>query len=155
MTSEKRSEDDVMPGMIEGCFDHTKLRSENAIKEESQSVQKDEGTLPPSLNHLKDHPPEQIIGDIQAGVKTRHQIQNEVEFSAFISEIEHTCVEEALNDCDWIIAMQEELNQFKRTNVWTLVERPIDNNVIGTKWIFKNKFDEHGVVVRNKARLVA
>ena len=51
--------------------------------------------------------------------------------------------------------MQEELNQFNRTNVWTLVERPYDNNVIETKWVFKNKFDEHGVVVQNKARLVA
>ena len=51
--------------------------------------------------------------------------------------------------------MQEELNQFKLTNIWTLVERPYDNNVIGTKWVFKNKFDEHEVVVRNKARLVA
>ena len=51
--------------------------------------------------------------------------------------------------------MQEELNQFKRINVWTLVERPYDNNVIGTKWVFKNKLDEHGIVVRNKVRLVA
>ena len=51
--------------------------------------------------------------------------------------------------------MQEELNKFKRTNVWTLVERPYDKNMIRTKWIFKNKFDEHGIVVRNKARLVA
>ena len=51
--------------------------------------------------------------------------------------------------------MQEELNQFKRTYVWTLVERLYDNNVIGTKWVFKNKLDEHGDVVRNKARLVA
>ena len=98
-----------MPGMIEGCSDHTKLRSEDAIKEKSQSNQKDEGTLPPSLNHLKDHPPEQIIDNIQAGVKTRHQIKNEVEFSAFISEIETNCVEEAHNDCDQIIAMQEVL----------------------------------------------
>ena len=62
-----------MPGMIEGCSDHTKLRSEDAIKEKSQSDQKDEGTLPPSLNHLKDHPPEQIIGNIQAGVVTPQQ----------------------------------------------------------------------------------
>ena len=50
--------------------------------------------------------------------------------------------------------MQEELNQFKRIDAWTLVERPYDNNVIGTKWIFKNKFDEHCVIVQNKARLV-
>ena len=51
--------------------------------------------------------------------------------------------------------MQEQLNQFIRRNVWTLVERPLDNNVVITKWVFKNKLDEHGVVVRNKSRLVA
>ena len=51
--------------------------------------------------------------------------------------------------------MQEELNQFKKTNVWTLVERPYNNNVIRTKWIFKNKFDEQEIVDRNKAKLVA
>ena len=51
--------------------------------------------------------------------------------------------------------MQEELNQFNKINVWTLVERPYDNNVIRTKWVFKNKLDKHGIVVRNKARLVA
>ena len=50
--------------------------------------------------------------------------------------------------------MQEELNQFKRINVWTLVERSYDNNVIRTKWILKNKLNEHGDIVRNKARLM-
>ena len=42
-----------------------------------------------------------------------------------------------------------------RNNVWSLVERPEDHNVIGTKWVFKNKQDTHGKVIRNKARLVA
>ena len=50
--------------------------------------------------------------------------------------------------------MQEELNNFERNQVWSLVERP-KNYVIGTKWVFRNKQDEHGVVTRNKARLVA
>ena len=50
--------------------------------------------------------------------------------------------------------MQEELNNFTRNQVWSLVERP-NHNVIGTKWVFRNKQDEHGVVTRNKARLVA
>jgi hypothetical protein len=52
------------------------------------------------------------------------------------------------------MAMQEELNNFKRNHVWELVERP-KTNVIGTKWVFRDKQDEHGVVTRNKARLVA
>jgi hypothetical protein len=50
--------------------------------------------------------------------------------------------------------MQEELNNFKRNEVWSLVPRP-KQNVVGTKWVFRNKQDEHGVVTRNKARLMA
>jgi hypothetical protein len=49
--------------------------------------------------------------------------------------------------------MQEELNNFIRNKVWELVPRP-KQNVIGTKWVFRNKQDEHGIVTRNKARLV-
>jgi hypothetical protein len=66
--------------------------------------------------------------------------------------LEPTRVEDALGDPDWVMAMQEELNNFTRNQVWMLVERP-NQNVIGTKWIFRNKQDEHGVVLRNKARL--
>ena len=51
--------------------------------------------------------------------------------------------------------MQEELNQFEINQVWELVPRPKDKHIIGTKWVFKNKLDENGIVVRNKARLVA
>lgn len=51
--------------------------------------------------------------------------------------------------------MQEELNQFEALKVWQLVPRPKDKSVIGTKWVFKNKKDEDGIVVRNKVRLVA
>ena len=51
--------------------------------------------------------------------------------------------------------MHEELHQFIRNDVWKLVPRPKGVNVIGTKWIFKNKSDEHGTVIRNKSRLVA
>jgi hypothetical protein len=63
-------------------------------------------------------------------------------------------VEDALRDPDWVLAMQEELNNFTRNEVWHLVPRP-NQNVVGTKWVFRNKKDEHGVVTRNKARLVA
>ena len=54
----------------------------------------------------------------------------------------------------WVNAMQEELNQFERNNVWTLVPRPTNYPIIGTKWVFRNKMDELGNVVKNKARLV-
>jgi len=51
--------------------------------------------------------------------------------------------------------MQEELNQFKRSEVWDLVPRLDGINVIGTKWIYKKKLDENGTITINKARLVA
>ena len=51
--------------------------------------------------------------------------------------------------------MQEELNQFQRNEVWDLVPKPEGQTVIGTKWVFRNKLNESGIVIRNKARLVA
>ena len=61
-----------------------------------------------------------------------------------------------MEDPDWINAMHEELHNFERNQVWTLIEKPDNNhNIIGTKWVFRNKQDEDGQVVCNKARLVA
>ena len=54
-----------------------------------------------------------------------------------------------------MIAIQEELNQFERSEVWKLVPRPQNQSVIGTRWVFRNKMDENGIIIRNKARLVA
>ena len=51
--------------------------------------------------------------------------------------------------------MQEELNQFERNKVWTLVPRPKHHPIIGAKWVFRNKMNEQGIITRNKARLVA
>jgi len=64
-------------------------------------------------------------------------------------------IDEALRDVDWLNAMHEELNNFKRNQVWELVERPSDHNVIGTRWVFHNKHDQDGIVIRNKSRLIA
>jgi len=69
--------------------------------------------------------------------------------------IEPKNLKEAIIDEHWIIAMQEELNQFERNNVWELVEKLDNYPVIETKWVFRNKLDENGIVIRNKARLVA
>ncbi|GJY34931.1 retrovirus-related pol polyprotein from transposon TNT 1-94 [Tanacetum coccineum] len=64
-------------------------------------------------------------------------------------------IKEAIQDESWTMAMQEELNQFKTNDVWCLVPPPKNQTIIGTKWVFKNKLDENGVMSRNKARLVA
>ncbi|GJR72814.1 ribonuclease H-like domain-containing protein [Tanacetum coccineum] len=64
-------------------------------------------------------------------------------------------ISEALKDDSWVEAMQEELLQFRLQQVWILVDLPHGAKVIGTKWVYRNKRDERGVVVRNKARLVA
>ena len=102
----------------------------------------------------RDHPVDNILGDIEKGVTTRSRVATFCEHYSSVFSLEPLRVEDALNDPDWVKAMQEELNNFKRNEVWTLVERP-KQNVVGTKWVFRNKQDEHGVVTRNKARLVA
>jgi hypothetical protein len=102
----------------------------------------------------RNHPIDQILGDISKGVTTRSCLANFCEHYSFVSSIEPFRVEEALQDPAWVLAMQEELNNFKRNEVWSLVPHP-KQNIVGTKWVFRNKQDEHGVVTRNKARLVA
>ena len=88
-------------------------------------------------------------------VQTRRATQEECLYNSFLSKEEPKKVEEALLDPDWILAMQEELNQFERNKVWKLVPKPKGKNPIDTKWVFRNKMDENGIVIRNKARLVA
>jgi len=61
--------------------------------------------------------------------------------------IEPTFVDETLSDDRWIVAMQEDLNLFQINDVWDLVSKPPQKNIIGTKWVFS----ELGEVVRNKA----
>jgi len=73
----------------------------------------------------------------------------------FVSQLEPKTVADALENNNWINVMHEELNQFARNEVWTLVPRIDQMNVIGTKWVFKNKLDKQGIMVRNRARLVA
>ncbi|KAJ9539006.1 hypothetical protein OSB04_031739 [Centaurea solstitialis] len=86
---------------------------------------------PPALRWTKDHPIDQVLGNPS-------------------SEID-----DALRDPAWVSAMQEELAEFIRNNVWLLVPRPRKRTIIGSKWIFRNKLDEIGTIIRNKARLVA
>ncbi|GJS25307.1 putative ribonuclease H-like domain-containing protein [Tanacetum coccineum] len=115
-----------------------------------------------------------MIGDLQSSTQKRNMSKNLEEhgfvstiqqrtnhkdlqnylFACFLSQEEPKKVIHALKDPSWIEAMQEELLQFKLQEVWTLVDLPNRKRAIGTKWVFRNKKDERGIVIRNKARLV-
>ncbi|GJW06480.1 putative ribonuclease H-like domain-containing protein, partial [Tanacetum coccineum] len=84
-----------------------------------------------------------------------HDTLNTCLYACFLSQIEPTSIAKALSDSSWVEAMQEELLQFKLQQVWILVDLPNGKKAIGTKWVFRNKKDERGIVIRNKARLVA
>ncbi|GKD15250.1 putative ribonuclease H-like domain-containing protein [Tanacetum coccineum] len=92
---------------------------------------------------------------IQKQQRNNHKDQQRCLFACFLSQEEPKKIAEALQDDSWVQAMQEELLQFKLQQVWVLVDLPHGMKVIGTKWVYRNKRDERGVVVRNKARLVA
>jgi hypothetical protein len=81
------------------------------------------------------HPVDDILGSIQRGVTTCSHLSTFCVYYSFVSSLEPLKVDEALDDTDWVIAMQEELNNFTRNEVWELVERP-KQNMIGTKWVF-------------------
>nr|GFA19521.1 putative ribonuclease H-like domain-containing protein [Tanacetum cinerariifolium] len=129
------------------------------------------GSPIPTTKVHKDHPMTQIISDLSLATQTRSmkrvvtdqggltQINNEdfhtCMFACFLSQEKPKRVHQALKDPSWIEAIQEELLQFKMKKVWVLVDLPNGKRAIGTKWVFRNKKDERGIVVKNKARLVA
>ncbi|GJW03721.1 retrovirus-related pol polyprotein from transposon TNT 1-94 [Tanacetum coccineum] len=106
----------------------------------------------------KDHPLTQVRGNPSKPVQTRRQLATDPEMCMFaltVSIVEPKNIKEAMADSAWIEAMQEELHQFDRLQVWELVDKPFGKNVIKLKWLWKNKKDEDQTVIRNKARLVA
>ncbi|GKA68662.1 hypothetical protein Tco_0768579 [Tanacetum coccineum] len=126
----------------------------------------------PTIRVHKDHPVEQIIGDLNSTPQTRRMTKNLEEhglfssvqqrtnhkvfqnclFTYFLSQDEPKKVIQALKDSIWIEAMQEELLQFKLQEVWTLVELPNGKRAIRSKWVFKNKKDEREIVIKNKEK---
>ena len=115
----------------------------------------DRSQLPSARKWTRSHTLDQIIGDLEARVRTRASTTNEYLHHAFLSQTETKKVEEPLQDADWITAIHEELNEFERNQVWTLVPRPKNRSIVGTKWVFRNKTNSEGIITRNKSRLVA
>ncbi|GJT47368.1 putative ribonuclease H-like domain-containing protein [Tanacetum coccineum] len=139
-----------------------------------------ENVNPTSTKRVKSaHPSSLIIRDIASPVQTRSRVNKSSNgesalvcyikdqrrnnhtdfhhclFACFLSQTEPRSVAQALEDPSWVEAMQEEMQQFQFQNVWILVDLPPRKREIRTKWILKNKKDARGIVIRNKARLVA
>jgi hypothetical protein len=102
----------------------------------------------------KNYPPKNIIGNKDARVETKRRICSpEQQHLALLSIAEPSSFEEASNDEHWFKAMDEELDQIEKNDTWELVPRPKNKNMIGTKWVFRNKLNEDGYVTKNKTRL--
>ncbi|GJU48329.1 putative ribonuclease H-like domain-containing protein [Tanacetum coccineum] len=104
-----------------------------------------------------DYPLDNIIGELERHVSTRLQLHEQALFcyyDAFLTLVEPNTYKDALTQSCWIEAMQEELNEFERLEVWKLVPRPDKVMVITLKWIYKVKLDELGGILENKAQLV-
>ena len=104
--------------------------------EELQRKEDQHEDLPKTWKFVRDHPIDQVIGDPVQGVRTRGALKDTCEYAAYISQLEPKNFKEAENEESWILAMQEELGQFERNKVWTLVPRPTNHPIIGTKWVF-------------------
>ncbi|GJV80418.1 putative ribonuclease H-like domain-containing protein [Tanacetum coccineum] len=127
----------------------------NAYDDEDVGAEADLNNLETTMNVSpipitridKDHPKDQIIGDFNSAIQTKRMTK--------IFDEHAMKVIQTLEDPRWIEATQEELLQFQLQKVWTLVNLPNGKRATGTKWVFRNKKDKRGIVVRNKARLVA
>ncbi|GJY03683.1 retrovirus-related pol polyprotein from transposon TNT 1-94 [Tanacetum coccineum] len=119
-------------------------------------------TTPPNSEHVtkwtKDHPLDNIIGELKRPVSTRLQLYEQALFcyyDAFLTSVEPKNYKDALTQACWIEAMQEELIEFEHLEFWELIPRPDKVTVITLKWIYKVKLDELGGILKNMARLVA
>ena len=74
--------------------------------------------------------------------------------TCLLADFEPRNVKDAIDNESWIEAMNEEIEKIQKNKTWTLLHRPKEINVVGTKWVFRNKLNADGQVSRNKARLV-
>ena len=125
-------------------------RSQVKIQEEDNAIHS-KGKEPILARYVRrHHTPDQIIRDKSKGTMTRSKLKG----TCLHVEFEPRSVKDALENESWIEAMNEEIEKIEKNKTWTLVPRPKDKNMIGTKWVFRNKLNEDGKISRNKARLV-
>ncbi|GKE68520.1 putative ribonuclease H-like domain-containing protein [Tanacetum coccineum] len=170
--------EDIHEDTTDGIFTHSSYDDEDADADFTNlETVVNVSPIPTSRIHSS-HPTTLILGDPNSAVQIRsklhkssgahafvsyvqkQRINNHKDFqhclfACFLSQHEPKKISEALEDESWVDAMQEELLQFEIQKVWILVDLPYGKKAIGTKWVYRNKKDERGVVVRNKARLVA
>ncbi|GJX78241.1 retrovirus-related pol polyprotein from transposon TNT 1-94 [Tanacetum coccineum] len=106
----------------------------------------------------KNHPIANVIGDPSGSISMRKKLQTDAMlcyFDAFLTSVEPKNFKQAMTEPSWIDAIQEEIHEFQRLEVWELVSCPDKVLLIKLKWIYKVKTDEFGRVLKNKARLVA
>ncbi|GJR83105.1 putative ribonuclease H-like domain-containing protein [Tanacetum coccineum] len=103
----------------------------------------------PNTRIHKDHSLDPVIGDVHSGVQTRRMTKTTNE-QGFISAVYEGKTHEDLHTCLFACFLSQE----EPKKVWTLVDLPHGKRAIGTKWVYKNKKDERGIMIRNKARLV-
>ncbi|GJW89517.1 putative ribonuclease H-like domain-containing protein, partial [Tanacetum coccineum] len=108
----------------------------------------------PNTRIHKDHSLDHVIGDVQSGVQTRRMTKT-INEQGLISAVYEGKTYEDLHTCLFACFLsQEEPKKFKLQKIWTLVDLPHGKRAIGTKWVYRNKKDERGIVIRNKERLV-
>ncbi|GJT69260.1 retrovirus-related pol polyprotein from transposon TNT 1-94 [Tanacetum coccineum] len=137
-----------------------KTQFRRQLHNHSRSAEPNQVNQPP--DHLrrwtKDHPLDNIVGNPSRPVSTRKQLASDALWCCFhteLSKVEPKNFKMAVIEDCWFQAMQDEIHEFDRLEVWELVPRPIYVMVIALKWIYKVKLDEYGDVLKNKARLVA
>ncbi|GJU94128.1 zinc finger, CCHC-type containing protein [Tanacetum coccineum] len=143
-------------GIFGNAYDDHDLETLNTLYADQTQIIRDPKSAVQTRGMTKKNSGEHaMISYIQKQRRTNHKDFQNCLFACFLSQHEPTKISQALDDESWVEAMQEELLQFKIQKVWTLVDLPSGKKAIGTKWVYRNKKDERGIVVRNKARLVA
>ncbi|GKE04496.1 retrovirus-related pol polyprotein from transposon TNT 1-94 [Tanacetum coccineum] len=143
---------------VSSSIDHDAPSSKSTSQGSSSNVRQTHTPLEHLGKWTKDHPIANVIGDPSRSVSTRKQLQTDAMwcyFDAFLTSVEPKNFKQAMTKPSWIDAMQEEIHEFQRLEVWVLVPCPGKVLLIKLKWIYKVKMDEFGGVLKNKARLVA